>query len=471
MTKLNVFLLLTLFALNLTAASQVPVSLGSAANFAVLAGSTVTSTGAAQVTGDLGVSPGTAVTGFPPGTVTGTIHAGDTVAAQAIADLTTAIGDAAGRSVAPVTVAGNIGGQTLAPGLYKSTSSLAISSGNLTLDAQGDANAVFIFQIASTLTTTAGLQVILAGGAQAANIFWQVGSSATLGTNSIFQGTIMADQSITLTTGATLNGRALARIGGVTLQANNVTKPTASTSTGKPAINQGGIVNLASYTSPVAAGSLAAAFGANLSSGQASYNNLPLPLTLAGSSFQIAGHGAPLVFASPGQVNLQIPWEVAGSQQASVAVTVGSQVSTPQTVNLAAFAPGIFTLNQQGTGQGAILIAPTAVLAGPQGSGSRPVLKAEYISIFCTGLGAVSNQPATGAAAQGPPLLSNTATKPTVTIGGVAALVTYSGLAPGFAGLYQVNAQVPAGAPAGGTVAVAITIGGSTSNTVTIAVQ
>src|SRR5260370_25624701 len=111
MTKLNVFLLLTLFALNLTAASQVSVSLGSAANFAVLAGSTVTSTGAAQVTGDLGVSPGTAVTGFPPGTVTGTIHAGDPTAAQAKADLTTAIGDAAGRSVAPVTVAGNIGGK------------------------------------------------------------------------------------------------------------------------------------------------------------------------------------------------------------------------------------------------------------------------------------------------------------------------------------------------------------------------
>src|SRR5579864_9505254 len=262
------FLCIT-FAFSLTAASQAPVVLGSAANFTVLAGSTVTSTGNSQVTGDLGVSPGTAVTGFPPGTVIGTIHAGDPAAAQAIADLTTAIGDASGRSVGPVSVAGNIGGRTLAPGLYKSTSSLAISSGNLTLDAQGDANAVFIFQIASSLTTTAGLQVILAGGAQASNIFWQVGSSATLGTNSIFQGTIMADQSISLATGATLDGRALARIGGVTLEANAVTKPAASTSTGTPAINQGGIVNLATYVSPVAAGSLAAVFGTNLSSGQA----------------------------------------------------------------------------------------------------------------------------------------------------------------------------------------------------------
>jgi len=274
MKKRSVFPLFTLLALSLHAASQAPVALGSAANFAVLGGSTVTSTGGSQITGDLGVSPGTAVTGFPPGTVSGSMHAGGSIAAQAIADLTTAIGDASGRSVAPVTVAGNLGGQTLAPGLYKSTSSLAISSGNLTLDAKGDANAVFIFQMASTLTTTAGLKVILAGGAQASNIFWQVGSSATLGTNSIFQGTIMADQSITLTTGATLNGRALAKIGAVTLQSNTVTKPTASTSTGVPALNHGGIVNLASYASPVAAGSLAAAFGANLSSGQASYNTL-----------------------------------------------------------------------------------------------------------------------------------------------------------------------------------------------------
>jgi hypothetical protein len=177
------------------------------------------------VTGDLGVSPGTAVTGFPPGTVIGTIHAGDPAAAQAIADLTTAIGDASGRTVGPVSVAGNIGGQTLTPGLYASTSSLAISSGDLTLDAQGDANAVFIFQIASTLTTTSGRQVILTGGAQSANIFWQVGSSATIGTNSVFKGTIMALQAISLATGATLDGRALAEIAGVTLQSNTMTKP------------------------------------------------------------------------------------------------------------------------------------------------------------------------------------------------------------------------------------------------------
>jgi hypothetical protein len=124
-----------------------------------------------------------------------------------------------------VTVADNIGGQTLPPGLYKSTSTLAISSGDLTLDAQGDADAVWIFQVASTLTTTSGRQVILAGGAKAANVFWQVGSSATLGTTTSFQGTIMADQAITLNTGATLNGRALARIDAVVLDSNTVVKP------------------------------------------------------------------------------------------------------------------------------------------------------------------------------------------------------------------------------------------------------
>jgi type VI secretion system secreted protein VgrG len=210
-------------------AGQAPVDLGSAATFAVLAGSTVTSTGITTITGDVGSGPGTAVDGFPPGTVSGTIHAGDPVAAQAEADLTTAYNDAAGRVLAPITLAGNIGGQTLTPGLYKSTSSLAISSGDLTLDAQGDANAVFIFQMASTLTTTSGRQVILSGGANAANVYWQVGSSATLGTTTIFEGTIMAQISITLQTGATLDGRALARIGAVTLDANTMTVPNTVT--------------------------------------------------------------------------------------------------------------------------------------------------------------------------------------------------------------------------------------------------
>jgi hypothetical protein len=190
-----------------------------------LGGSTVTNTGPTSVTGDLGVSPGTAVTGFPPGTVIGSKQAGNPAAAQGIADLTTAYNDAAGRTLCPVSKAGNLGGMTLAPGLYKSTSSLSISSGDLTLDAQGDSDAVFIFQMASTLTTTSGRQVILANGAKASNVFWQVGTSATLGSTSAFVGTIMADQAITLKTGATLTGRALARIAAVALDSNVIVMP------------------------------------------------------------------------------------------------------------------------------------------------------------------------------------------------------------------------------------------------------
>jgi hypothetical protein len=200
-----------------------PVALGTTSTFRVLAGSTVTSTGPTAITGDLGVSPGSAVTGFPPGTVSGTIHAADPAAALAKTDLTTAFNDAAGRTTGAVTISGDLTGLTLSPGLYKSTSSLAIT-GAMTLDALGDPNATFIIQMASTLTTGPGSQVILAGGAKAANIIWQVGTSATLGTDSKFKGTILADQSITANTGATVNGKLLTRVGAVTM-ASNVIAP------------------------------------------------------------------------------------------------------------------------------------------------------------------------------------------------------------------------------------------------------
>lgn len=190
-------------------------------NFSVLAGSTVTNTGSTVVSGDVGVCPGTAVTGFPPGLVGGAIHIADGAAALAQATLTAGYIDAAGRS-GGTTVAGDLVGQTLTTGVYKSTSSLAIS-GDVTLDAQGNPDAVFIFQISSTLTTGSGSRVVLANSAKACNVFWQVGSSATLGTNSVFKGNILALTSITITTGVNLEGRALARNGAVTLDTDVIT--------------------------------------------------------------------------------------------------------------------------------------------------------------------------------------------------------------------------------------------------------
>ena len=781
---------ITAVVLTATSASaqQAPVNLRSDSSFALLAGTTVTVTGGGTITGNVGIFPGTAyVAGVPPVTVNGTVYAGGPVAAQAEADLSTAFNDAAGRSLAPITVAGNIGGQTLAPGLYKSTSSLAISSGNLTLDAGGNANAVWIFQIASTLTTTSGRQVILAGGANPANIFWQVGTSATIGTTSVFQGNILAGVSISMLTGSTLSGRALA-IGGavtvdtgggssatvpvaptaptvtstvpsngatgisatskitatfsttmnpstitassftltqaggpvsgavtysgttatftpnsslgslqtytgtittqatdqsgnplagnyvwsfttgsgtvanpptvistapaagatgvsvagkltatfstamdpttitastftllqggttvpgvvtysgttatfspsaslipnasfnatittgakdlsgnalaanyawtfatgagvdttppvvtstvpvsgaqsvpvgtavtatfskpmdpLTITTNTFTLQTGSTAVAgtvtyngttatftplgtlsfstaytatvtngardlsgnalagnfvwnfttaavvnpPPVLTLNGTVNDATYKTPVTPGSIAAVFGTNLSNGQASSAEpTPMPTTLAQSSFSVGGVAAPLYFVSPTQVNLQVPWELAGQSQTSIVDTVGGNASNTQTVPLAPFSPGIFTIDLSGSGQGAILVSGTTNLASP----GTPASRSGYISIYCTGLGPVSNQPATGVAAGSNPL-SYTATLPTVSIGGVNAVVSYAGLAPGFAGLYQVNAIVPAAATPGNAIPVVLTIGNVASNGVTIAVQ
>ena len=181
--------------------AQTPVVLGTAGNFAVLAGSTITSIGPTVVNGNIGVSPGTAITGFGPGIVLGAIHAGDAVAATGKNDLTTAYNDAAGRACPGPPLPGNIGGSVIAPGVYCAASSVGIT-GTVTLNGNGNPNSVFIFQIGTTLTTAAGNSAVnLIGGAQASNVFWQVGSSATLGTNTIFNGTIMALASVTVTTG------------------------------------------------------------------------------------------------------------------------------------------------------------------------------------------------------------------------------------------------------------------------------
>jgi hypothetical protein len=198
-------------------ASPAFVDVGTASSFEILAGSAVTNTGATQAAGDVGVSPGSSITGFgPPALISGVFHSADFVAAAAQHALTGAYNDAQGRTGA-VTLTGDIGGQTLKPGVYNSASSLAIT-GTLVLDAGGNPDAVWIFQIGSTLTTAvSNSDVLLLNGAQAQNVFWAVGSSATLNGGTNFVGTIMAQASITVGNSVNVNGRLLARTGAVTL--------------------------------------------------------------------------------------------------------------------------------------------------------------------------------------------------------------------------------------------------------------
>lgn len=197
-------------------------SLGTASSFAVLGGSTVTNTGSTAVHGDLGVSPGNAVTGFPPGTVVGgTIHAADALAGQAQADTTTAYNQLAGQPCTADMTGQDLGGKTLTAGVYCFSSSAQLT-GALTLNAQGSADAVFVFKIGSALTTASGSSVVIINGGSPCNVYWQIGSSATIGTTTAFSGNILALTSITLNTGAGVSGRALARNGAVTLDTNNI---------------------------------------------------------------------------------------------------------------------------------------------------------------------------------------------------------------------------------------------------------
>ncbi|WP_222193158.1 ice-binding family protein [Modestobacter italicus] len=208
-------------------AASTAVPLGTAGDFAVLAGAGITNTGPTTITGDIGTFPTTTVTGDASIVLNGTDHAGDAVTQGAKSDLVTAYDDAAGQGP-PTAVAADLAGLSLTAGVYNSASSLGLS-GQLTLDAAGDPDAVFVFQAGSTLTTGSGSSVVLLNGAQACNVYWQVGSSATLGTASDFRGTILAMTSITLTTAATVEGRVLARDGQVSLDSNVITRPGCST--------------------------------------------------------------------------------------------------------------------------------------------------------------------------------------------------------------------------------------------------
>jgi Ice-binding-like len=213
-----------------TAFAATQPRLGTALNFTVLAGSAITNTGPTVITGNLGLDPGTAssLTGFPPGSVTGVKHTADAVALQAKNDLVTAYTDAATAPTTSDLTGKNLGGKNLTPGVYTFSSSAQLT-GSLTLSGNG----VFIFRIGSTLTTASNSVVLLRNGAQACAVYWQVGSSATIGSATQFQGNLMALTSITMVTGANiLKGRALARNGALTLDSNRITPPAGACTVG-----------------------------------------------------------------------------------------------------------------------------------------------------------------------------------------------------------------------------------------------
>jgi hypothetical protein len=214
-----------------TQVAQAPINLGSASTFAVMATASISGTGPTQINGDVGLNPGSAE-GIPPAEVNGTIHIDDQAIIKAQSDLLAAYNDAVSRSTTSQSLPGNMGGLTFTPGLYTNSTSVLIQgagpANNVTLDAQGDPNAIFIFQMGSTLTTGSGAQVILAGGAKASNVFWQVGSSATLNTTTIFEGNILASVTITVDAGSVVDGRLLGgsnSSGSVTVNASTVTVP------------------------------------------------------------------------------------------------------------------------------------------------------------------------------------------------------------------------------------------------------
>jgi hypothetical protein len=327
------------------------ISLGTAQSFGVLGGSTVTNTGATTVNGNVGVSPGAAVTGFPPGVIIGgAIHSNDAVAVQAQNDLTTAYNDIAATPCTVDLTGQNLGGLTLTPGVYCFSSSAQLT-GALTLDALGNPNALFLFKIGSSLTTASGSSVtVINGGSSCNKVYWQVGSSATIGTGTSFAGDILALTSITLTTGANTSGRALARNGAVTLDTNNVNScgavvcpiitvnpPTLPSGTVGTAYNQ--IVSASGGTSPytfsVSSGALPTGLILNAASGAitgtpttaATFTFTITATDAAGCSgsrpytISIASPGCPVITLNPST----LPPGVVGTPYAqSVAATGGT---------------------------------------------------------------------------------------------------------------------------------------------------
>jgi uncharacterized protein (TIGR03437 family) len=317
---------------------------------------------------------------------------------------------------------------------------------DLTLPSVLNLNIENVFTPASKLENSIGFQTV--NGAP-------LGGSMNIGLTNVM---------ITPTNGpaTALTGTNAAAVGKLTTNGRNVNVEYASMPIAKtpPLVPSGAVVNGASFTAgaPIAPGSIASVFGTGFGSSE------------AGVTVLIGGIVAPLFAVTPQQINFQVPWQLFGQTQVALTVTSGDMPSAPITVPIANLAPGIFLLNA--SGQAAVLVAGTASVAAQVGTfpASRPVQRGEYISIYCTGLGPVTNEPATGAVAGANPVSLTSVNPVTVSIGGVSAPVTFSGLAPGFLGLYQVNAQVPSTAPTGSAVPLTVSIGGKTSNQASIAV-
>ena len=369
------------------------VGMGTAAPYSVLGGQAVTNTGPSTLSGDLGVSPGTALTGFPPGIVGGSTHSADAVAGLAQADVGIAYNDAAGRASTQA-VAGDLVGRTLHDGVYTSSGPLALS-GTLTFDGQGDPSSVFIVQIASTLITATASHVNAVNGAQACHIYWQVGSSATLGTASTFQGTILASTSVSVTTSAHVKGRALARTGSVTLDNDVFTSPDcANTAPPTSAVSTTVAVHVpssATTASPVTVSATVSSGGTALTGTVGFYNNGVLIATVpvsatghatltlhAGKTLRTGtlvavynggpsaapSSSAPVRFTVTPVLAAASPSRSTPAPAASATLTTPVATATPTSgVTLAATGPGS-ALPLTGLGGGALLLGLLLVFAG-----------------------------------------------------------------------------------------------------------
>ena len=370
-----------------TALAQKP-SLGAAQSFAVLGASTVTSAGASTVTGDLGVSPGTAVTGLPPGTMTGSLHAGDAVALKAQGDLTAAYNACAGATSTATMTGQDLGGRTLTPGVYTFAASAPLN-GILTLDAKGDPNAVFIFQIGSTLLAAINSSVTVINGAQAGNVFWQVGSSATLAAGVTFTGNIIALASITLSQGTSVSGRALARTAAVTMDASSVSvpsnvttpsvKPVDATATPVPSLASARAFAVLGASTVTSTGASTVTGDLGVSPGTA-VTGLP-PGTMTGTL-----HPGDAV-ALKAQSDLTTAYDACAGATSTTTLTgqdLGGRTIKPGVYTFAASAPmkGVLTLDAQGNPNAVFIFQIGSTLLPAINSSVRLINGAKEANVF-----------------------------------------------------------------------------------------